>query len=171
MTGSRYTGLVPAVPLTRETAIELIVASGPEIRAVGAQRLALIGSVVRGEARSGSDVDILVQFSPGAKTYDRFLAPSELLEARPGRTVDLVTIEALSPFLGPHILAERLCVNRPAYFFLTFLYSSRIACSCRAWDSAWPAYPSSNWRSIMRPFSEWFPARSNASSGNPLSSS
>ncbi|HUS07854.1 MAG TPA: nucleotidyltransferase domain-containing protein [Bryobacteraceae bacterium] len=95
-----------AIPLTREQAIERLVASGPEIRALGVQRLALFGSVARGEARSDSDVDLLVQFFPGAKTYERFLALSELIEARLGRTVELVTIEALSPFLGPHILAE-----------------------------------------------------------------
>ena len=95
-----------AAPLTREQAIERLVASAPEIRVLGVRRLALFGSVARGEARSDSDVDLLVQFFPGAKTYDRFLALSELLEARLGRTVELVTVEALSPFLGPHILAE-----------------------------------------------------------------
>ena len=62
--------------------------------------------VARGEARSDSDIDLLVQFLPGAKTYDRFLALSETLEARLASTVELVTVEALSPFLGPHILAE-----------------------------------------------------------------
>jgi hypothetical protein len=43
-----------------------------------------------------------------------FLALSELLEARLGRTVELVTVEALSPFLGPHILAEAENVLRAA---------------------------------------------------------
>lgn len=103
-----------ATPLTREEAIERLVASGPEIRALGVQRLALFGSVARGEARGDSDVDLLVQFFPGAKTYDRFLALAELLEARLGRTVELVTVEALSPFLGPHILAEAENVLRAA---------------------------------------------------------
>ena len=101
-------------PLTREQAIERLVASEPEIRAFGVQRLALFGSVARGEARIDSDVDLLVQFFPGAKTYDRFLSLSELLEARLGRTVELVTVEALSPFLGPHILAEAENVLRAA---------------------------------------------------------
>jgi len=103
-----------ATPLTREQAIERLVASGPEIYALGVQRLALFGSVARGEARSDSDVDLLVQFFPGAKTYDHFFALSELLEARLGRTVELVTLEALSPFLGPHILAEAENVLRAA---------------------------------------------------------
>lgn len=95
-----------APTLTREQAIERIVASEPAIRAPGVQQLSLFGSVLRDEARSDSDVDLLVQFLPGAKTYDRFLALAELLEARLGRAVELVTVEALSPFIGPHILAE-----------------------------------------------------------------
>src|SRR3954467_5059931 len=51
------------VPITREQALERLVASGPEIRAIGVHRLALFGSVVRNEARSDSDVDLLVQSS------------------------------------------------------------------------------------------------------------
>jgi predicted nucleotidyltransferase len=65
------------------------------------KRLAFFGSVARGQARPHSDVDLLVQFFWGAKTYGRFLPLSELLEARLGRRVALMTPEALSPFLGP----------------------------------------------------------------------
>ena len=101
-------------PLTRELTVERLVASEPEIRALGVERLALFGSVLHDDARSDSDVDFLVQFSPGAKTFDRFLALSELLEQRLGRRVELVTTEALSPFLGPRILAEAQDVLRAA---------------------------------------------------------
>ena len=100
--------------LPREQAVEVLVACEPEIRALGVERLALLGSVLRGDARPDSDVDLLVQFSPGAKTFDRFLSLSELLEARLGRRVELVTTEALSPFIGPRILAEAQDVLRAA---------------------------------------------------------
>jgi len=85
-----------------------------DIRALGVMRLAIFGSVLRGEPRADSDVDVLVQFAPGAKSYARFLALSELLEARLGRPVELVTTEALSPFIGPRILAEAQDVLRDA---------------------------------------------------------
>jgi uncharacterized protein len=85
-----------------------------EIRGLGVVRLALFGSVLRGQPKPASDVDILVQFAPGAKSYSRFLALCELLEARLGRTVELVTLEALSPFIGPRILAEAQDVLRAA---------------------------------------------------------
>jgi predicted nucleotidyltransferase len=98
--------------LTREEAIKRLLASEGEIRALGVERLALFGSVLRGEARPDSDVDLLVQFSPGAKTFDHFLALFDLLEERLGRRVELVTTEALSPFIGPRILAEAQDVLR-----------------------------------------------------------
>jgi predicted nucleotidyltransferase len=101
-------------PLTREQAVQRLLASAPEIRSLGVDRLALFGSVLRGEARADSDVDLLVSFVPGAKTFDHFLSLCELLEARLGYRVELVTMEALSPFLGPRILAEAHDVLRAA---------------------------------------------------------
>jgi uncharacterized protein len=100
--------------LTRQEAIAVLTASEPDIRALGVARLALFGSVLRDQARPDSDVDLLVQFAPGAKTYERFLVLSELLEQRLGRRVELVTTEALSPYIGPRILAEAQDVLRAA---------------------------------------------------------
>lgn len=56
----------------------------PEIRALGVERLALFGSVLRDEACPESDVDLHVGFAPGTKSFDRFLALAELLEERLG---------------------------------------------------------------------------------------
>jgi len=85
-----------------------------EIRGLGVRRLALFGSIVRDEARAESDVDILVEFDADAKTFDAFLALCDLLETLLERPVELVTTEALSPFVGPHILAEAEDVLRAA---------------------------------------------------------
>ena len=76
--------------------------------------LALFGSVLRGQPDAQSDVDVLVQFAAGAKSYERFLALAELLEAHLGRPVDLVTPEALTEFIGPRILAEAQDILRAA---------------------------------------------------------
>jgi len=102
------------VPLTRDQVTARLVEAEAEVRALGVVRLALFGSVLRNEATADSDIDILVQFSPGGKSFERFLALSELLEARLGRHVELVTTEALSPFIGPRILAEAQDVLRAA---------------------------------------------------------
>ena len=101
-------------PLTRERTIARLVEAEAELRALGVARLALFGSVLRNEAGPDSDVDLLVQFAPGGKSFERFLALTDLLEARLGRRVELVTTEALSPFIGPRILAEAHDVLRAA---------------------------------------------------------
>lgn len=85
-----------------------------DVHALGVVRLALFGSVLRGQVTPESDVDILVQFAPGAKSFDRFFALADLLERVLGRRVELVTTEALSPFIGPRILAEAKDVLRAA---------------------------------------------------------
>lgn len=89
-------------------------ACASEVRALGVARLALFGSVLRGEASADSDVDILVEFVPGAKSFDRFMDLADLLEEQLGRPVELVTTEALSPIIGPRILAEAKDVLRAA---------------------------------------------------------
>jgi len=85
-----------------------------EIIGLGVRRLALFGSVQRNTARVDGDVDVLVEFQPGMKSYDRFFALGELLERVLGRPVDLVTTEALSPFLKPYVLSEAQDVVRAA---------------------------------------------------------
>jgi predicted nucleotidyltransferase len=100
--------------LTRQETQDRLVASEAEIRAFGVQRLALFGSVLHDRARPDSDVDLLVQFHPGAKTFLNLVGLAELLEALLDRPVELVTTEALSPYLGPRILAEAVDVLRAA---------------------------------------------------------
>ena len=100
--------------LSRVDAAQRLGAFEDEIRALGVIRLALFGSVLRGQTHADSDVDVLVQFAAGAKTYDRFFALSELLERCLGRRVELVTMEGLSPFIGPRVLAEAEDVLRVA---------------------------------------------------------
>ena len=103
-----------ASALTSTQAFQRLKGAENEIRALGVTRLALFGSVLHDSARIDSDVDLLVQFAPGAKSYDRFLQLSELLERTLGHPVELVTTEALSPFIGPRILAEAKDVLRAA---------------------------------------------------------
>jgi uncharacterized protein len=100
--------------LTRDQAIARLRAIESDVLALGVRRLALFGSVVRNEARPDSDVDVLVEFHPELKSFDRFLALAELLERALERRVEVVTTEALSPFIGPHILAEATDVLRAA---------------------------------------------------------
>jgi len=111
---SRSILLMATAATNRDDVIERCRQAEPEIRRMGVRRIALFGSMARGEAAADSDVDLLVEFEPGGKSFDRFLALSELLERLLGRRVDLVTAEALGPYIGPHILAEAEDVVRAA---------------------------------------------------------
>lgn len=76
-------------------------------RRYGVRELSLFGSAVRGELRPGSDVDVMVEFDPGARIgLLKFESLSEDLEASVGRKVDLVTKRGLKPWIRPHVLKE-----------------------------------------------------------------
>ncbi len=100
--------------LTRDLAIKRLRSIEGDIRGLGVRRLALFGSVLRNEARLDSDVDVLVEFDPAQKTFDNFMGLVTLLEHALEHRVEVVTTESLSPFIGPHILAEATDVLRAA---------------------------------------------------------
>jgi len=99
---------------TRSDVLERLREVEEEIRGLGVRRLALFGSFARSEAGPDSDVDLLVEFAPEQKSFDRFMRLYDLLEERLARRVEVVTTEALSPYIGPHILAEAQDVVRAA---------------------------------------------------------
>jgi hypothetical protein len=85
---------------------ELIRANAPSVRGMGVRSLSVFGSFARGEQRPASDVDLLVEFEPGQKSYDNFIRLAFFLEEVAGRPVELLTRESLSPHLAAKILAE-----------------------------------------------------------------
>jgi predicted nucleotidyltransferase len=100
--------------LTREQAIARLRSAEAAIRRLGVRRLALFGSVLRNQATPASDVDVLVEFDPAMKTLDSFMELAFLLDEVLGQRVDVVTTEALSPYIGPHIVREAEDVLRAA---------------------------------------------------------
>lgn len=67
--------------------------------------LEVFGSFVRGEAGSGSDLDLLVTFDR-TPTLLQFVALENMLSDELGVKVDLVMKDSLKPELGKYILAE-----------------------------------------------------------------
>jgi uncharacterized protein len=72
--------------------------------------LALFGSVVRGAARPGSDVDLLVEFERPIGLFHLIRTGDYLSELLGGAEVDLVQRAALIPELREPILAEAVDV-------------------------------------------------------------
>ena len=68
--------------------------------------LALFGSVLRDDFRPESDVDVLVEFEPGARLGFAFFDVQEELSQILGRRVDLKTPRELSKYFRDEVLAE-----------------------------------------------------------------
>lgn len=94
--------------LNRATILATLAANREPIRSLGARRLGLFGSHARSEASEGSDLDFVVEFEPGAKSFDGYMDLKELLETLFGRRVDLVINEVIKPRLRERILAETI---------------------------------------------------------------
>jgi uncharacterized protein len=72
----------------------------------GVRRIGIFGSFARGEEREDSDLDVLVVFEEGQKTFDNYMDLKFYLEDLFGREVDLVTERALKPQLKDIIMKE-----------------------------------------------------------------
>lgn len=87
----------------------LIEAAAPVLRRIaeelGYARLAVFGSVARGEARLDSDIDLLVEAPEGTSSFG-FLRFQQLLERVLGRKVDLVDYGGLKPKLDDDVRRE-----------------------------------------------------------------
>ncbi|MGH9328022.1 MAG: nucleotidyltransferase family protein [Terriglobia bacterium] len=88
---------------------ELIRSKRDEIQRIaekhGAFHIRIFGSVARGEARSDSDIDFLVEVGPDTSSW--FPAGLVLdLEDLLGRRVEVIAERALRPDLRDHVLRE-----------------------------------------------------------------
>lgn len=77
----------------------------PILKQAGVKKSSLFGSYVRGEARKGSDIDILVELPKGISLFD-FVDLQLKLENVLGKKVDLGEYTTIKPRLKEYILNE-----------------------------------------------------------------
>ncbi len=75
----------------------------------GARNVRIFGSTGRGEAREGSDLDLLVDMAKGRSLFDLIALSSDLEESL-GIEVDVVTEASLSPYMRDRVLAEAVAL-------------------------------------------------------------
>ncbi|HEX5714741.1 MAG TPA: nucleotidyltransferase family protein [Thermoanaerobaculia bacterium] len=73
----------------------------------GARDVRVFGSLSRGEGREDSDLDLLVTLGEGRSLLD-LVGLKQDLEDLVKRPVDVVTEQALSPYLREHVLSEAI---------------------------------------------------------------
>lgn len=73
-------------------------------RKYSVEKIGIFGSYSRGEERTDSDIDVLVEFRE--TSFNNYMGLLHYLEERYDRKIDLVTVAALHERLRPTILAE-----------------------------------------------------------------
>ena len=92
--------------LDKEVILQMLNRNHLFLKKFGVKEIGLFGSYSRGQSNSTSDIDFLVEFEPGKKTYKNFIGLANYLESLFGTNIDLITKKSLSPYLKPHILKE-----------------------------------------------------------------
>jgi len=77
-------------------------------------RMAVFGSVVRGESTQHSDIDLLITLKPSSQRPKlglfKFIEIENLLRKELGQEVDLVTDDGLSPYVRPYVEKDKVII-------------------------------------------------------------
>lgn len=90
--------------LTSEDILNTLSEKRERIQRYGVRKIGLFGSFSSNTQGRKSDIDILVEFKRGQKTFDNYMDLKFFLESVFGRRVDLVVKEALKTEVKPSIL-------------------------------------------------------------------
>jgi uncharacterized protein len=92
--------------MTAETILHDIEQSASHLKRYGVKRLGLFGSIARNEQHDQSDIDLLVEFEAGQKTFDHYMDLKFYLEDLLRHGVDLVIADAIKHRLRPSIMRD-----------------------------------------------------------------
>jgi predicted nucleotidyltransferase len=92
---------------TKDYIISTIRTNRQSLIRLGIQNVGLFGSYSRDEQSDKSDIDILIDFKPEMENYDNYMAAYDIFEELfKNEKVEIVTLNGLSPYIGPKILKE-----------------------------------------------------------------
>ena len=97
---------------TKGDVLKIISDNWNEIKKFGVKKLWVFGSYIRGEQKEKSDLDVLVEFEKGRKTFDNYMGLKFFLEEILGIEVDLITVKALKPSIKDYVWREAVPVER-----------------------------------------------------------
>lgn len=92
---------------TKESILKALRSRKKEFSELGIKNVGLFGSYTRNEQVANSDIDVLIDFDPEAENFDNFMAVYDIIEQLfKGEKIEVVTVNGLSPYIGPSILKE-----------------------------------------------------------------
>lgn len=92
--------------LTKNKILKTMQQHSEDIGAYGVKRVGVFGSFARSRQGADSDIDVLVEFNKGTKTFDNYMELKFYLEKLFHRKVDLVIKEALKTRIRGRVLSE-----------------------------------------------------------------
>lgn len=92
--------------INKQTVFSLLNENKVKLSQFGVKKIGLFGSYVKNQQNEKSDLDFLVEFKKGEKTFQNFKNLVYFLEELFNKEVEIVTAESLSPYLKPHIIQE-----------------------------------------------------------------
>jgi hypothetical protein len=92
--------------MTAQEIIEFLQRNRSILNRFGVKNIVLFGSYVSGQATNNSDIDLLVEFKEGEKTFDNYMDLKFYLEDNLNKDVDLVIKGALKEELKADILGS-----------------------------------------------------------------
>ena len=92
--------------LTREKILNKIEENLETIKKYGVKGLGLFGSYIKNKQTAKSDIDLVVEFKKGGKTFDNYMELKFFLEDLLKCKVDLVIAEAIKPDLKSYIMED-----------------------------------------------------------------
>ncbi|MGP9813033.1 nucleotidyltransferase family protein [Rhodopseudomonas sp. NSM] len=95
--------------MDRIIALDILRRSQPALRARGVRRAALFGSVARGDDRTGSDIDVMIEIDPEAHvTIFDYADLKDYIAGLFDRPVDVVNRAQLKPHIAPAADADAI---------------------------------------------------------------
>jgi predicted nucleotidyltransferase len=92
---------------SKENILNTLKSNKLKLSEFGISKVGLFGSYIRNEQASGSDIDLLIDFEPEKENFDNYMSVCDLIEQLfKNEKIAVVTMNGLSPYIGPKILNE-----------------------------------------------------------------
>jgi len=102
----------------KNSILKILADNHEQLKSYGVNRIGLFGSYLRNEANLNSDIDLLIDIHKERKTFRNFMSLNYFLEELFRNKVELITLQSLSPYIGPHILNTIEYASFPAIYYL-----------------------------------------------------